>query len=155
MRQEYEKFDARFFSVEPDVARTAVDLDGLLAEWVTLPSSRSERVILYLHGGSFAFRFPNAHAALAARLCRLLGACALIPDYRLAPEYRFPAAVDDCHHAYRVAARLPACRISSRGQGRDPPHRAFHTDANGMGRCQERLSIGVDRISLSPPAHRH
>ncbi len=102
MRHEYEKFDARFFSVAPDVVRTPVDLGGLLAEWITLPSSRTERVILYFHGGSFAFRFPNAHAALASRLCRLLDARALIPDYRLAPEHRFPAAVDDCHRAYQA-----------------------------------------------------
>ena len=63
--------------------------------------SRRARVILYLHGGSFAFRFPNAHAALAARLCRHLGARALIPDYRLAPEHPYPRG-DDCHRAYRA-----------------------------------------------------
>jgi acetyl esterase/lipase len=102
MRHEYELFDARFFPVASDVTRTPVDLDGLSAEWVTLPSSQTERVILYLHGGSFAFRFPNAHAALASRLCRLLGARALIPDYRLAPEHRFPAALNDCQRAYQA-----------------------------------------------------
>ncbi len=70
-------------------------------EWITAPETRAERVVLYLHGGSFAFRFPTAHASLAARLCRRLGARALIPDYRLAPEHPFPAAPDDCHAAYR------------------------------------------------------
>jgi acetyl esterase/lipase len=101
LRREYEQADARYFHVAPDVTRTLTDCDGVPAEWITVPRSRPERVILYLHGGSFAFRFPNAHAALVSRLCRQLGARALIPDYRLAPEHPFPAAPDDCHRVYR------------------------------------------------------
>ena len=101
LRRYYESLDARYFKVEPDVRRVAVDCAGVFAEWVSVPQTRAGRVILYLHGGSFAFRYPNAHAALAARLCRRLGAQALIPDYRLAPEHPFPAAPDDCHAAYR------------------------------------------------------
>ncbi|WP_299065959.1 alpha/beta hydrolase fold domain-containing protein, partial [Accumulibacter sp.] len=81
---------------------TPVDCDGVPAEWIALPDSRHERVMLYLHGGSFAFRFPNAHAALVSRLCRRLGARALLPDYRLAPEHPFPAAPDDCQRVCRA-----------------------------------------------------
>ena len=101
LRRHYEKLDARQFKVGPPVERQPAEVGGVPAEWVSAPESRSERVILYLHGGSFAFRFPNAHASLAARLCRRLRARALIPDYRLAPEHPFPAAPDDCHAAYR------------------------------------------------------
>jgi epsilon-lactone hydrolase len=102
LRREYEQIDARHFQVAPDVTRTPVDCGGVPAEWITVPRSRPERVILYLHGGSFAFRFPNAHAALASHLCRRLDARVLIPDYRLAPEYPYPAGADDCHSAYRA-----------------------------------------------------
>ena len=101
LRRRFEKIDARQFKVGPMVERTPVECGGVFGEWVTVPETRAERVLLYLHGGSFAFRFPNAHAALAARLCRRLRARALIPDYRLAPESPFPAAPDDCHAAYR------------------------------------------------------
>ncbi len=101
LRLDYARLDARHFKLADDVARTPVECGGGPAEWVTVPQSRSERVILYLHGGSFVFRFPNAHAVLASRLCRRLGARALIPDYRLAPEHPFPAAPEDCHGAYR------------------------------------------------------
>ncbi|MEP7181917.1 MAG: alpha/beta hydrolase [Betaproteobacteria bacterium] len=101
LRRQYEKLDARRFRTDPAVKRTAVDCGAVPAEWIDVPETRPGRVILYLHGGSFAFRFPNAHAALAARLCRQLGARALIPDYRLAPEHPFPAAPDDCMTAYR------------------------------------------------------
>lgn len=103
LRQRYEALDARYFQPDRSVVRDSVDCDGVRAEWVSVPQSRRERVLFYLHGGSFAFRFPNAHAAFAARLCRRLGARALIPDYRLAPEHPYPAAPDDCIAAYRWA----------------------------------------------------
>lgn len=101
LRRRYEAIDARHFPVGNWVVRDAVDCDGVPAEWVSVPESRPGRVLFLLHGGSFAFRFPHTHAGFAARLCRRLGARALIPDYRLAPEHPFPAAPDDCHAAYR------------------------------------------------------
>lgn len=105
LRSQYEKFDARQFKVDPAAVRSAVDCGAVPCEWLTVPETRAERVILYLHGGSFAFRFPNAYAAFAARLCRRLHARALIPDYRLAPEHPYPAAPDDCEAAYRWLLR--------------------------------------------------
>jgi monoterpene epsilon-lactone hydrolase len=101
LRQQYELIDARYFAPDRTVKREAVDCYGVKAEWVSVAESKPDRVLLYLHGGSFAFRFPNAHAAFAARLCRRLGARALIPDYRLAPEHPYPAAPDDCQASYR------------------------------------------------------
>jgi epsilon-lactone hydrolase len=101
LRRRYESLDARYFAPERNVVREAIVCGGVKAEWVSVPESLPGRTIFYLHGGSFAFRFPNAHAAFAARLCRRLGARALIPDYRLAPEHPFPAAPDDCLAAYR------------------------------------------------------
>lgn len=103
LRRRYESIDARYFRPERGVVRLPVDCSGVRAEWVGVPESSPDRTLFYLHGGSFAFRFPNAHAAFAARLCRRLGARALIPDYRLAPEHPYPAAPDDCLAAYRWA----------------------------------------------------
>lgn len=101
LRRRYEAFDARYAPVVSGMVREPVQCDGVSAEWISVPESRPDRTLLYLHGGSFAFRFPNTHAALAARLCRLLCARALLPDYRLVPEHPFPAAADDCHATYR------------------------------------------------------
>jgi monoterpene epsilon-lactone hydrolase len=94
-------WDARLARPDPQVRRTAVVAEGFSGEWLEVPQSRAERVLLYLHGGAFMFRFPAVHARLVARLCRRLGARALMVDYRLAPEAPFPAAPDDCHAAYR------------------------------------------------------
>jgi monoterpene epsilon-lactone hydrolase len=101
LRRRYEALDARHFAMGAAVRREAVQCNGVAAEWISVPETRPGRVLFYLHGGSFAFRFPNTHAAFAARLCRRLGAQALIPDYRLAPEFPFPAAPDDCHAVWR------------------------------------------------------
>lgn len=102
LRRRYEAWDARHFPLDPAlVQREPVDCAGVPAHWVRVPQSQPGRILLYLHGGSFAFRFPNVQAAFAARVCRRLGASALIPDYRLTPEFTFPAAPDDCHTAYR------------------------------------------------------
>lgn len=102
MRRRFEALDARHFRLPPDVVRASVEIGGVPAEWISVPESLPERVLLHIHGGSFAFRFPNAHAGLAARLCRQLHARALVPDYRLAPEHPYPAAADDCHAVYRA-----------------------------------------------------
>jgi acetyl esterase/lipase len=69
-------------------------------EWLDVPQSRPDRVFLYLHGGAFALRLPTLQTAMVARWCKALGARALMPRYRLAPEYPFPAGSDDCLAAY-------------------------------------------------------
>jgi monoterpene epsilon-lactone hydrolase len=101
LRQRLQALDARHVVLGRGVQREPVDCDGVAAEWVRVPESLPGRVIFLLHGGSFAFRFPKLHAAFAARLCRQLGASALIPDYRLAPEHPYPAAPDDCLRAWQ------------------------------------------------------
>lgn len=101
LRRRYEAIDARHVPVARTVRREAVQCNGVAAEWISVPETRPGRTLLLLHGGSFAFRFPNLYAAFAARLCRRLEARALIPDYRLVPEHPYPAAPDDCQATWR------------------------------------------------------
>ncbi len=61
-------------------------------------------VVLHLHGGGFTMGSARGAAALAGRLARAAGGWALVPDYRLAPEHPFPAALDDALAAYRTVA---------------------------------------------------
>lgn len=67
---------------------------------------RDDLVILYIHGGGFrsgnaaALRSLGAHVAAGAR------ARVVLPEYRLAPEERFPAAIEDCVVAFDHAATL-------------------------------------------------
>ncbi|WP_298859742.1 alpha/beta hydrolase [uncultured Sulfitobacter sp.] len=61
---------------------------------------RQGRVLFYIHGGGFVFGSPDTHSAMAATLAQKLGAWAVLPRYRLAPESSFPAAPDDVRQAW-------------------------------------------------------
>jgi len=58
--------------------------------------------ILYLHGGGYCCGGPEYAGSFGAVLAQETGAKVLCPAYRLAPEHRFPAAVEDALEAYRL-----------------------------------------------------
>jgi epsilon-lactone hydrolase len=95
------RMDALIGRVPAEVAITTAHLDTCDATWVELPGVDRERVLLYLHGGAFIMETPRIHTMLVAKLCRGTRARALMVAYRLAPEHKYPAAVDDCLAAYR------------------------------------------------------
>jgi acetyl esterase/lipase len=58
-------------------------------------------VVLYLHGGSYIMGSPSTHRLLAAELARACESPIFLPNYRLAPENPFPAALEDACAVYR------------------------------------------------------
>ena len=54
-------------------------------------------MLLSLHGGGFVLGFPDVDHETNLRLCRDLGVVVVSPDYRLAPEHPYPAALEDCY----------------------------------------------------------
>lgn len=65
------------------------------------------RIILWIHGGAFVLpAVPDVHVRAVAKMCRALDAQAFLPDYRLAPFNKHPAALDDCERAYRGLLEL-------------------------------------------------
>ncbi|UWU17271.1 alpha/beta hydrolase (plasmid) [Rhizobium sullae] len=52
--------------------------------------------LLYLHGGGWVIGAPETHEDICRNLANAAGAVVVSPDYRLAPEHPFPAALDDC-----------------------------------------------------------
>jgi len=69
------------------------------------PSADVLPVLLYLHGGGFTIGNLETHDSLCRQLALRSGAAVVALDYRLAPEHRFPTAVDDCWAALRALAR--------------------------------------------------
>ncbi|MXY35035.1 MAG: alpha/beta hydrolase [Boseongicola sp. SB0676_bin_33] len=63
----------------------------------------SDRAVLHLHGGGFSAGGFGSHRTLAGWLSEFSGATVLFPEYRLAPEHRFPAGLEDCFAAYEFA----------------------------------------------------
>jgi salicylate hydroxylase len=83
----------------------SVSCDGTPALHVGRPSRDGAPVVLHLHGGGYSMGSAELAAPLAGRLAEAVGGWSLVPDYRLAPEHPFPAAVHDVLAAYRWLAR--------------------------------------------------
>ncbi|MFT7286033.1 MAG: monoterpene epsilon-lactone hydrolase [Halieaceae bacterium] len=79
----------------------AVQTPDLRGEWVLAPEHDPRRRILYIHGGAFVAGSPLSHRPLTDRLARLTGAAVFSLDYRLMPEHRRMAGIEDCRRAYR------------------------------------------------------
>ena len=83
-------------------------------EWVERgPSTRSSSVVLYIHGGAFVAFSPRTHRGMVSEIAARTGRSVFSVDYRMAPEYRFPAAADDILRAYSwlLASGIPASEI--------------------------------------------
>src|SRR5258706_1393101 len=111
------QFDAVREGVSPrdDVtfeSGTVGDVPGL---WVRPASSRSDEAILYLHGGWFCAGSAKAYRHLVGHIAARAGAKTFVPDYRLAPEQPFPAAVHDSLAGYRGMSENGIRRIAVAG----------------------------------------
>lgn len=73
--------------------------------------------LLHLHGGAYVAGSAFGYRPLAGALAVATGAGVLVPDYRLAPEHPFPAAVEDAMHAYTwmLDTGTPPARITIAG----------------------------------------
>jgi monoterpene epsilon-lactone hydrolase len=86
----------------------------LAGDWIErADGAPAARTLLYFHGGGYCFCSPATHRPITLALATGADARAVVPLYRLAPEHRFPAAVEDAVAAYRrlVAMGTPPGRI--------------------------------------------
>lgn len=101
--------------------------DGVNVEETTLagqPTDRLvtsdadvDRVLLYLHGGGYCIGTRASHRPVASALAKATGITVLLPEYRLAPEAPFPAAVEDARAVYEALLEtFPAERIVIAGE---------------------------------------
>ena len=63
-------------------------------------SAQALPVLLYLHGGGWTIGDLDTHDVLCRQLASEAGCAVVSVDYRMGPEHRFPAAVDDCVEAF-------------------------------------------------------
>ena len=71
------------------------------------PAAAGERLpaVVYFHGGGFYLGDLETHDHVCRALCHGSGALVIAVDYRLAPEHKYPAAVEDCYAALAWTAR--------------------------------------------------
>src|SRR5258706_8830729 len=110
-------FDAIMENVLPrsDVTFEAGTIGRVQGLWADPMRGREDAVILHLHGGWFNFGSAKAFRHLVGHIAARAGARAFIPDYRLAPEHPFPAAVDDVMACYRGIDESGIRRIAITG----------------------------------------
>jgi acetyl esterase/lipase len=94
----------------------ADQIAGVPVEWVipkNCSTAAQAAVCVYFHGGGFVMGSLNSHRDMAASLAQRATMKVLMVDYRLAPEYPFPAALDDAQALYAglLAGGMRASRI--------------------------------------------
>jgi monoterpene epsilon-lactone hydrolase len=87
------------YKVPSAVRVTPAQLGGIPGEWVEAPKT-GEVTLLYLHGGGYFGCSAESHRPITVAFA-LQGFRVFAPDYRLAPENPFPAAIEDATAAYR------------------------------------------------------
>ncbi|QRM42140.1 alpha/beta hydrolase [Rhizobium sp. BG4] len=96
-----------FMADNPEPTRVQIrhmDADGVEADLIwpaRLHHPLGRRGILYVHGGGFHGGSPRTHRLLAGSLAKAASSDVLLIDYRLVPEGRYPAQIDDIRTAYR------------------------------------------------------
>ncbi len=96
----------------PGTMVTPAELAGVPCEWVEGAGTGDRGVILFLHGGGYNSGSCGTHRELAARLALFTGLSVLTVAYRLAPEFPFPAALEDAVAVYeKVLLRRGARQV--------------------------------------------
>ncbi len=106
-RRAYDALANAFAPVLRRVTRQPTNIGGVPSVWFTPKTASAagaigDATLLYFHGGAYIFGSTRSHAELIARLALATPARVLAPEYRLAPEHPFPAAVDDALAVYRA-----------------------------------------------------
>jgi len=124
-----------------DVEQEAATLCGVPGIWYRRKGSAPVGTVLYLHGGGYVGTSPRMYAAFVAWLCRRTECEIFVADLRLAPEFPFPAGLED---AVLVMEGLLA-------EGRDPARLFVAGDSSGGGLAAS-LMYSMHRIHHRPIA---
>jgi acetyl esterase/lipase len=121
-RLEFSQFLRSMLTPVDERAVSVVKDGSVKGEWLRSPGEQ-RRTVYYLHGGAYVACSPETHRAFTSALSRKADARVFALDYRLAPEHRFPAAVEDAVAGYRWLL----------GQGVDPQEIFIGGDSAGGG----------------------
>ena len=121
MRGAYESLHAQF-TPPPEVAIRPINAGGVPSLLLT-PQPERPATLLYLHGGGYVLGSAFGYRPLVGALAAAAETGALVPEYRLAPEHPFPAALEDAMRAYFWLI----------DRGTEPRHITLAGDSSGGG----------------------
>lgn len=88
---------SKLLPVSDKVAAQSINLAGLSCQYYSTEAIPDwQQLIVYFHGGGFVMNGGNAYYHYCQMLAKATGATVVLLDYRLAPEYRYPIAHNDC-----------------------------------------------------------
>jgi epsilon-lactone hydrolase len=112
---------------------------GGVSSLVVAPGAGHQPTVLYIHGGGYVIGSAFGYQALAGALAAAAQTAILLPDYRLAPEHPFPAALEDVRRAY----------LWLREHAPDPERVVLAGDSSGAGLLLSLLlTLKRDRLPL-------
>lgn len=135
-------YDAWGTPVAADIAVSEREVGGVPAYLHTPPDADVSQIGIWLHGGGYVFGSQRSHGSMVAEGARAAGCPILHPQYRRAPEHRYPAALEDAVAVY--AAVL--------AEGRSPDEVVMIGDSAGGGLVLTTLLAARDRDLPMPRA---
>ena len=98
-------FEAEFYSNNPIVAATPIEtttIKNVLCHWVLPEDYNPNQVLIYLHGGEYIQGSLASHGGFASELAQATKTKVLFVDYKLAPEYVYPFAINEVIRVYKA-----------------------------------------------------
>jgi len=109
-------------TAEPEgVTYASTRIGGVPGILVTPLDADPRQAMVFMHGGGFALGSSASHRKLAGHIAKQAGTTAFVVDFRLAPEFPFPAQIEDGLAVYRALL----------GDGLDPQDITFIGDSAG------------------------
>lgn len=98
-------FLSKVWKKEQYIEYTNYFIDNLEMLKLNNRQNKSNKTLLYLHGGGYVACGPDTHGALITQLSLVTNSHVEFPIYRLAPENPFPAAIEDALKAYKYVLK--------------------------------------------------
>lgn len=91
-----------FFTIPKEIRLETQNIDDIYIEYLSKEDNRKNKLIFYIHGGGFVTGSAQERRAITVYIANKLGYNVAAVNYRLAPEYPFPTAPEDCLKAYKI-----------------------------------------------------
>lgn len=147
-RERCEKGARQHSKIPIDITVREQIIEGMKSEWLVPKDANLDKVILYVHGGGYVSGSCSDHRGFVAKLAMNTGIQTLIYEYRLAPEYSFPAALDD-------SVKIYLWLLSS---GFNPESIVIAGESAGGGLClatllalkEKKIPLPIAAVAISP-----
>lgn len=101
------------YPADYSVEITSEQIEGVTCYWFEPDNFDENKIIMYLHGGSFVLGSIQSHKPMVSHFASALSARVLFIEYALAPEKPFPNGVNDVLKVYReLICKYPDAKIS-------------------------------------------